>query len=73
MLWKLILQKLRRNNFSDKPKLREFVAGSPPYKPRQRIKKRRHHFADKGPYSQSYSFPVVRYRCESWTIQKAED
>ena len=24
--------------------------------PRQRIKKQRHHFADKGPYSQSYSF-----------------
>ena len=25
-------------------------------KPRQRITKQRHHFADKGPYSQSYSF-----------------
>ena len=25
-------------------------------KPRQTIKKQRHHFADKGPYSQSYSF-----------------
>ena len=25
-------------------------------KPRQSIKKQRHHFADKGPYSQSYSF-----------------
>ena len=25
-------------------------------KPRQHIKKQRHHFADKGPYSQSYSF-----------------
>ena len=24
--------------------------------PRQRIKKQRHHFADKGPYSQSYDF-----------------
>ena len=31
-----------------------------------------HHFADKGPYSQSYVFPVVMYRCESWTIKKAE-
>ena len=31
----------------------------------------RHHFADKGPYSQSYVFPVVMYRCESWTIKKA--
>ena len=26
-------------------------------KPRQRIKKQRHHFADKGLYSQSYGFP----------------
>ena len=25
-------------------------------KPRQCIKKQRHHFADKGPYSQSYGF-----------------
>ena len=24
---------------------------------RQRIKKQRHHFGDKGPYSQSYGFP----------------
>jgi len=40
-------------------------------KPRQCIKKQRHHFADKGPYSQSYGFfPVVMYRCESWTIKK---
>ena len=29
-------------------------------------------FANKGPYSQSYGFPVVRYRCENWTIKKAE-
>ena len=33
-------------------------------KPRQCIQKQRHHFAKKGPYSQSYSFPVVTYRCE---------
>ena len=26
-------------------------------KPRQRIKKQRHHFADKGPYGQSHGFP----------------
>ena len=31
-------------------------------KPRQRIKKQRHHFANKGPYSQSYGF-------SSWTIK----
>ena len=40
--------------------------------PRQHIKKQRHHFADKGLYSQGYGFPVVMYRCESWTIKKAE-
>ena len=30
------------------------------------------HFANKGPSSQSYGFPVVMYGCESWTIKKAE-
>ena len=29
--------------------------------PRQHIKKQRHYFADKGPSSQSYVFPVVMY------------
>ena len=29
-------------------------------KPRQRIKKQRHHFVDKGPYSQSYGFSSSR-------------
>ena len=44
-------------------------------KPRQHIKQYRHHFADKGPSSQGYgfSFPVVMYGCESWTIKKAEE
>ena len=41
-------------------------------RPRQHIKKQRHHFADKGPYSQSMVFPLVMYRCENWTIKKAE-
>ena len=43
-------------------------------KPRQRIKKQRHHFADKGPHSQRYFFfSVVMYGCESWrTIKNAE-
>ena len=36
------------------------------------IKKQRHHFDDKGPYSQSYFFPVVMYGCESWIIKKVE-
>ena len=42
-------------------------------KTRQHIKKQRYHFADKGPYSQSYGFPAVMHGCESWTIKKAEN
>ena len=38
----------------------------------QCIKKQRHHFANKGPSSQRYGFPVVMYGCESWTIKEAE-
>ena len=30
------------------------------------------YFADQGPSSQSYGFPVVMYGCEKWTIKKAE-
>ena len=41
-------------------------------KPRKHIKKQKHHFADKDPYSQSYGFPVVMYIYENWTIKKAE-
>ena len=41
-------------------------------KPRQCIKKQRHYFVDKGPYRQSYGFPVVMYGCVSWTIRKGE-
>ena len=40
-------------------------------KPRYHIKKQRYHFADKGLCSQSYGFSSM-YRCESWTIKKAE-
>ena len=40
--------------------------------PRQHIKKQRCYFANKGPSSQGYVFPVVMYRCENWTIKKAE-
>ena len=40
-------------------------------KPRQHIKDR-HHFANKGPYRQSYGFPVVMYGFKSWTTKKAE-
>ena len=41
-------------------------------KPKQHIKKQRHHFSNIGPSSQSYVFPVVMSGCESWTIKKAE-
>ena len=40
--------------------------------PTQHIEKQRHHFANKGPCSQSCFFPVVMYGCESWTIKRAE-
>ena len=36
------------------------------------LKKQRHYFANKGLSSQSCGFPVVMYRCESWTIKKDE-
>ena len=39
---------------------------------RQHIKKQRHDFANEGPSSQSYGFPVVMYGCENWTRKKAE-
>ena len=41
-------------------------------KSRQHIKKQKHNFANKGPYNQSYVFPVVMYGCERWTIKNAE-
>ena len=40
--------------------------------PRQHIKKQRHYFANKGPSSQSYGFPVFMYGCESWSIKKVK-
>ena len=43
-----------------------------PDKPRQHIKKQRHHFANTGLFSQCYGFPVVMYGYESWTIKKTE-
>ena len=41
-------------------------------KPRQRIKKQRHHSTDKVRIVKTMVFPVVMYGCESWTIKKAE-
>ena len=45
-----------------------FINGTNP----DNIKKQRHHFVDKGPYSQSHGFFSIMYGCESWTIKKAE-
>ena len=36
------------------------------------VQKQRHYFANKGPSSQGYGFPVVMYGYESWTVKKAE-
>ena len=46
----------------------------PGFKPRapNPKQKQKHHFANKGLYSQSYGFPTVMYGCESWSIKKAE-
>ena len=41
-------------------------------KPRQYIKKQRYYFATKVCIVKAMTFPVVMYRCESWTIKKAE-
>ena len=41
-------------------------------KPRQHIKKQRHHSANKGHIVKAMVFPVVMYGCESWTIKKVE-
>ena len=38
----------------------------------QSIKKQRHHFADKGLYSQSHDFSGSHVGCNSCTIKKAE-
>ena len=40
--------------------------------PRLHINKQRHYFANKGPSSQSYCFPVVMCGYEFWSIKKAE-
>ena len=41
-------------------------------KPRQHIKKQRHHFAEKVLIVRAVVFPVVMSRWENWTIKKAE-
>ena len=39
-------------------------------KPRQDIKKQRHHFVDKGPYSQSYGFFISHV--QMWQLDHKE-
>ena len=39
---------------------------------KQHIKKQRHYFANKGPYSQNYGFSSSHVGCESWTIKNIE-
>ena len=41
-------------------------------KPGQHIKEQRHYFATKVHLVKAMIFPVIMYRCESWTIKKAE-
>ena len=54
-------------------KLKELAPWKESYdKSRQHIKKQRHYFADKVSIVKATVFPVVRYRCESWIIKKAE-
>ena len=51
---------------------RQLLLGRKAMKNLDSILKSRHHFANKGPSSQGYGFPVVMYGCESWTVKKAE-
>ena len=50
----------------------EYWSRLPFLSPGQCIKKQRHHFVDKGLYSQSYGFSRVTYGYENWTIKKTE-
>ena len=49
-----------------------FLARKAMTKPRQHIKKQRHQFADKGPYTQSSGFSSGHVRMREWTIKKAD-
>ena len=42
------------------------------WQPRQCIKKQRYHFANKVHIVKAIVFPLVMYRCETWTIKKTE-
>ena len=54
-------------------KLKELAPWKNSYdKPRQHIKKQRHHFATKICKVKAMVFPVIMYGCESWAIKKAQ-
>ena len=54
-------------------KLKEICSLEENYdKPRLYIKKQRHHLASKLRIVKAMVFPIVIYRCEIWTIKKAE-
>ena len=78
--WQIDGETMRQTLFSWAPKSLQMVnAGIAPWKksydkPRECIKKQRHHSAIK---TMTFPvkimvFPVVMYRCENWTINKAE-
>ena len=51
----------------------EWVATAVSYeKPRQHIKKQRHHLPTKVRLGKAMVVPAVMYGCENWTIKKAE-
>ena len=61
------------SNCSHAIKTRLLLGGGWKYdKPIQFIKKQRHHFANKSPYSQSYGFSSSHYVCENRTTKNAE-
>ena len=42
------------------------------HKPRKHIQKQRHYFSNKIHLVKAMIFPVITYRCDSWTIKKTE-
>ena len=58
-------------NFSHELKI-HLLLGSKALTNLDSVLENRDHFASKGPYIKAMVFPVVMYRCENWTIKKAE-
>ena len=67
------LQLIKINEKNWKRKKEEDASWKEGYdKPREHIKKQRHHFANKCLLVKAMAFPVVEYGCENWTIKKAK-